>query len=66
MKKIEDGTYRAIRSDASGYVYGNYAYKKDFGNPHCIKEDGQDNLNFVTPIKVDTLMYRRDGKWEKV
>jgi hypothetical protein len=59
MKKIEDGTYRAMRMDASGYVYGDY---KGFrGANYHIKVRGQDN--WITPIKIKTLMYRVDGKW---
>jgi hypothetical protein len=64
MKKIEDGTYRAIRCDASGYVYGNYRTGIDAPNSpegHYIKERGQDN--WIVPIKEDTLMYRKNGKW---
>ena len=61
MKKIKDGTYRAMRYDASGYVYGSYNGK--VGNSYYIKERGQDN--WITPIKRETLVYRKDGKWLK-
>jgi hypothetical protein len=61
MKKIKDGTYRAMRCDASGYVYGSYRGKR--GNNYYIKEQGQDD--WVTPIKIKTLVYRKDGKWLK-
>ena len=68
MKKIKDGTYRAVRMDASGYVYGYYRTKgADWHNvseSHFIKEYGQDN--WITPIQKDTLVYRIDGKWKKV
>jgi len=58
MKKIEDGTYRAMRCDASGYVYGDHRveFEVDF-----IKERGQDN--WITPIKIETLVYRLNDKW---
>ena len=67
MKKIKDGTYRAIRMDASGYVYGNYRTTINSPNApkgHYIKELNQDN--WITPIKKDTLVYRLNGKWVKV
>ena len=39
MKKIKDGTYRAMRCDASGYVYGTYRGKRGkSGNNYYIKE----------------------------
>ena len=59
MKKIKDGTYRAVRCDASGYVYGYYRKNGDY-----IQELGQDN--WITPIKRDTLVYRVNGKWKKI
>ncbi len=61
MKKIEDGTYRAVRCDASGYVYGDNRGKR--GNNYYIKERGQDD--WITPIKIKTLVYRLNGKWVK-
>ena len=66
MRKIEDGTYRAMRSDASGYVYGNYTtpnWPRVPKGQHYIKEHGQDN--WITPIKIKTLVYRDNGKWVK-
>jgi hypothetical protein len=62
MKKIKDGTYRAMRCDASGYVYGSFRWLAD-GVNYCIKERDQDN--WITPIKIKTLVYRKDGKWLK-
>lgn len=62
MKKIKDGTYRAMRSDASGYVYG--YYKGERGTICYIKEEGQDN--WITQIQRETLLYRKNGKWVKV
>ena len=62
MKKIKNGTYKAVRCDASGYVYGFYRGKS--GVSHYIKEEDQDN--WVTPIKKETLRYRLNGKWVKV
>jgi hypothetical protein len=62
MKKIKDGTYRAMRCDASGYVYGSNG--GFHGNNHHIIERGQDT--WTTPIKRETLVYRKDGKWVKV
>jgi len=59
MKKIKDGTYRAVRCDASGYVYGDYYGKS--GNNYHIKERGQND--WITPIKIDTLVVRKNGKW---
>jgi hypothetical protein len=68
MKKIKDGTYRAMRMDASGYVYGEYLDKqgryKHAPKGHFIDPDPNDG--YVTPIKRDTLLYRQDGKWVKV
>ena len=61
MKKIKDGTYRAVRSDASGYVYGHYRGKR--GPAYYIKEEDQEP--WITPIKIETLRYRLNGKWIK-
>lgn len=61
MNKIKDGTYRAMRSDASGYVYGNYVFRH---NRHYIKEDGLRNFSIV-PIYRETLVYRENEKWVK-
>jgi hypothetical protein len=62
MKKIKDGTYRAMRCDASGYVYGSYG--GHHGNNHHIIALGQDD--WTTPIKIKTLKYRVNGKWINV
>ncbi len=67
MKKIKDGTYRALRMDASGYVYGSYTTPNWPHVPkgqYYIKEHDQDN--WTTPIKISTLVYRINGKWKKV
>ncbi len=66
MQKIKDGTYRAVRMDASGYVYGclatpNWPYVPK--GRYFISERGQDS--WVTPIKKDTLVYRKNGRWYK-
>lgn len=67
MKKIKDGTCRAIRMDASGYVYGCYLDRQGY-DKHAPKGDFIDadpNDSFVTPIKIKTLRYRKNGKWVK-
>jgi hypothetical protein len=67
MKKIKDGTYRAMRMDASGYVYGFYRQTGNYPNAadgHYIKEKEQDN--WIVPIKKHTLVYRMDGKWIEI
>jgi hypothetical protein len=68
MKKIQDGTYRAVRCDASGYVYGEYLDKqgRDKHAPPGNFIDADPNDNWVTPIKMETLVYRVNGKWVKV
>lgn len=60
MKKIKNGTYRAMRMDGSGYVYGTHRIES---NVNFIKARGQDN--WLTPIKIETLVYRFNGKWIK-
>jgi len=67
MKKIQDGVHRAKRMDGSGYAYGYYRNNGNFPNApkgHYIKEFGQNN--HITPIHIDTLRYRLNGKWEIV
>lgn len=67
MKKIKDGTYRAVRMDASGYVYGNLTRPNWPNVPegrYFIKDDPKSH--FVVPIKRETLVYRKNGKWVKM
>ena len=68
MKKIKDGTYRAVRMDASGYVYGCYRDKQGSFST-AVKGyfiDAELNDGKITPIKKETLVYRADGKWIKM
>lgn len=67
MKKIKDGTYKAMRCDASGYVYGYYKSCGNFPNAPkgCfIQKFGEDI--WITPVVKDTLRYRKNGKWIKL
>ena len=68
MKKIKDGTYRAVRMDASGYVYGCY-HDKQGSWPGAVSGhfiDADPNDSFITPIKKDTLMQKVNGRWRKI
>lgn len=65
MEKIKDGIYRAMRCDASGYVYGSLAtpnWPRVPKNQHYIKVHGQ--YNWIVPIKIETLVRRFNGKWQ--